>query len=410
MTIDLAPEAIEYRADAQDERFVFNQLIAYIGNKRKLLAPIAEAVRRSGISGGSFADLFCGSGVVARMAKLAGYRVVANDWEPYAAALSGCFIGLNRMPAFAALGGHERTYQLLNEELPPLDGYLSAHYCPACDELPDPDRERMFYTRENGRRIDAMREQLMSWRAAGTLDEGEHTALLASLIYAGSYYSNTSGVFKAFHRGWGGATRTAWYRIRARLRLRPPTLHDNGQPNLALRADANALARELSGQIAYLDPPYNQHQYGANYHLLNTIALWDKPPLHPQTRVDGRRLNKSAIRQDWSVETRSRYCYRASAPEALAELVETLRFDAIIVSYSSDGIVELDELLRILGQRGSLDYVERAYKRYRVSSQRYSPRGHNLELTFIVDTRKRPDRGALGRTRDQIRRAMDAIA
>jgi adenine-specific DNA-methyltransferase len=409
VTVDLPPDAIEYRADARDERYVFNQLIAYIGNKRKLLAPIAEAMRRTCIREGSFADFFCGSGVVARLAKLAGFRVVANDWEPYAAALNQAFIGLNHTPTFGKLGGPQRVYHTLNEDLPPLDGYIATHYCPASDERPDPDRERLFYTRENGRRIDAMREQLAAWQEARLLDETEAALLLASLIYAGSYYSNTSGVFKAFHRGWGGATHTAWYRIRARLTLRPPTLYDNGCHNLALCADANALARELSGQIAYLDPPYNQHQYGANYHLLNTITLWDKPPLNPETRVDGRRVNKSAIRQDWLAARRSPYCYRASAAAAFADLVEHLRFDCLLVSYSSDGIISLDDMLRILAERGSLDFVERPYKRYRVSSQRRSPRGHNLELTFIVDTRQAPSSRQVPAIRAQILASMAAI-
>ena len=35
------------------------------------------------------------------------------------------------------------------------------------------------------------------------------------------------------------------------------------------------LIKEIEGDILYLDPPYNARQYGANYHLLNTIAKYD---------------------------------------------------------------------------------------------------------------------------------------
>jgi adenine-specific DNA-methyltransferase len=410
MDVLIPPEATAYKPNAADERFVFNQLIAYIGNKRKLLAPLVEALGRVEGRDGSFVDFFSGSGVVSRLAKLAHYRVVANDWEPYAYALNQAFIATNALPPFAALGGVEHVYRYLNDELPPLDGYIARHYCPRCDERPDPDNERMFYTQENGRRIDAIREQIDRWHADGLIDPVEQGVLLASLIYAASYHSNTSGVFKAFHRGWGGATRTAWYRIRARLALRPPTLYNNQQPNLALCADANALARELTGDVAYLDPPYNQHQYGANYHLLNTVALWDKPPLSPHTRVGGRTVNKSAIRQDWLQTRRSAYCYRTSAVDAFADLLAVLRFRSIIVSYSSDGIVPLDELLRLLHARGAVAYIEQPYKRYRVSSQRYSPRSHTLELTFLVDTSRASTQAALCAMREQLDRALDLLA
>ena len=90
-------------AAARTDDYVFAQLIPYLGNKRKLLPLIAEAVARTGVTGGMFADLFAGSGVVARWAKRQGFRVVANDWEPYAHALSACAIGLNAPPA-AAVG------------------------------------------------------------------------------------------------------------------------------------------------------------------------------------------------------------------------------------------------------------------------------------------------------------------
>ena len=86
---------------------LFNQLIPYIGNKRKLLGLIQRAVRQTTVRpGDSFVDFFAGSGVVSRWAKLLGYRVIANDWEPYAQTINRCYIACNRPPAMAALGGY----------------------------------------------------------------------------------------------------------------------------------------------------------------------------------------------------------------------------------------------------------------------------------------------------------------
>ena len=102
-------------------------------------------------------------------------------------------------------------------------------------------------------------------------------------MYSVSYVSNTSGVFKGFHKGWGGSNGTAQYRICSDIKLRPAIIYDNGQENISSRQDAGLLVDDLSEllgdvpDIVYLDPPYNQHPYGSNYHVLNSIVLWDKP-------------------------------------------------------------------------------------------------------------------------------------
>jgi len=299
--------------------------------------------------------------------------------------MSLAYLKINRPPEFRALGGMENAIKTLNG-LDPVPGYIAAHYCPQDDENYDCDTERMFYTQENGRRIDAVRDRILEWKTRGLIDDDEEAALLAPLIFQAAYCSNTSGVFKGFHRGWGGATKTAWYRIRSTLTLSPPTLWDNGQDNVVYREDANKLLDRVVCDVAYLDPPYNQHQYGANYHLLNTVALWDKPPISPRFEMRDKNNGKAAIRQDWLTDRRSPYCYKGSAAKAFQELVNGTQAKFILVSYSTDGIIAFDDLLEILAGRGELSVVTQRYKRYRVSSQRPSPRSHNIEFVVIVDT------------------------
>jgi len=366
-----------------DEPYLTDQLIPYIGNKRKLLPLIYDAIKLTDIKSGTFLDIFSGSGVVARLAKTAGFRVIANDWEPYSQLINNAYIAINKEPEFSKLGGMSGAFAALNE-LTGIRGYIAAHYCPRDDEAYDTGKERMFYTQENGRRIDAIREKIHAWRCDDKIDSHEEAVLLASLIYQASYCSNTSGVFKGFHRGWGGATKTAWYRIRSFLTLKPPIFFDNGQANEALREDATALADKLNCDIAYLDPPYNQHQYGSNYHLLNTVALWDKPSINEIISNNGHR-DKAAIRKDWRTERRSKYCYKSSALNEFSEMVARLSARYILVSYSTDGIIPVKDMISCLMERGSVDFVVRRYKRYRVSSQRPSPRPHTNEFVAIVD-------------------------
>ena len=116
--------------------------------------------------------------------------------------------------------------------------------------------------------------------------------------------------------------------------------------------------------IAYLDPPYNQHQYGSNYHVLNTIAFNDKPSVAPTIYIEGKKTDKSAIRKDW-MNTKSLYCYKQTAVSQFKDLIESLRARYILVSYSNDGIIDFDEMLKILSHKGKLDIVTSTYTKYR---------------------------------------------
>ena len=367
--------------------YVFSQLIPYLGNKRKLLPLIAQAVDVTGVHDGVFADLFAGSGVVARWAKQKGYAVLANDWEPYSEDINGCHIGLNAPPPNA-----QHFIDILNDTNLAVDGYFAEHFCPADDKHPEPKIERCFFTRFNGRRIDGIREQIVKWEADGDIDIDTRRFLMAPLLYATSYVSNTSGVFKAYHHGWGGKTGTALYRILSEIRLTSPVLMDNGRHNIVTRADALDIAsnwRSLKADaldIAYLDPPYNQHPYGSNYHVLNTVSLWDKPAVGPMTRG-----SKSAIRTDWRTERRSAYNHVSTALPELLRLVDALPCRWVLLSYSTDGNIPVEALLDALASRGETTLVTRRYKRYRVSSQRMSARPHTTEFVAVLDKHAKPN-------------------
>ena len=371
--------------------FVFNQLIPYIGNKRKLLPLIGRALAASGLApGDSFVDLFSGSGVVARFAKMLGHRVIANDWEPYSEQINRCYIGCNQPPGFDG-----RSYAgMINHlnALSPVAGWVTDHLCPDDDEHYVIDRDRLFYMRKNGMRIDAIREELERLREAGRIDDGQLACLLAPLLYQCCYTSNTSGVFKGFHAGWGGSNGTARYRICGDLVLEPAALCDNELVNEVTRLDAQLFASEhgQSYDFVYIDPPYNQHPYGSNYHVLNSVALWDKPPLAPKI---GGRGDKSAIRLDWRTERRSPYNSAKLAAQAITRLVDAIPARWIAVSYSTDGNIPLLDLAEVCRARGATSAFVQPYKRYRVSSQRSSAKPMNAEFVLLIDT-MRPAEGS----------------
>ncbi len=389
---DVTLHHLKKTAARDTDDYVFSQLIPYIGNKRKLLDIIHQAINMTEVDGGSFVDLFSGSTVVARFAKKLGFRVLANDWEPYSEQIAIGTIVNNKEPPFLQLGGCENVFRMLND-VKPIEGYITKHLCPEDDQNLNHEEDRLFFMRKNGMKIDAMRELISSWTNDEKISPEEFGYLMASLAYSVSYVSNTSGVFKGFHRGWGGSNGTAQYRICSDIELRPAILFDNGEKNISTREDAGKLVLELTNilgeipDIIYLDPPYNQHPYGSNYHVLNTVTLWDKPDF-PKKITRG---TKSAIRLDWRTDRRSAYNSQRRAAQEFQELIDNITAKFILTSYSTEGNIPLEEMMRILGSKGSLRIVKREYVRYRVSPTRLSPKPRNVEFVVITDTNGKPE-------------------
>ena len=376
--------------------YLQDQLIAYIGNKRALQPFLAGVFSRLVQPGAVFLDPFAGSGAVSRLARWLGCRVLANDWEPYAYVLNFASLCVGPSEVEGLFRGAARALLAeLNSLGAPRREYVARHYAPRSTAAADYRTERLFYTRENALAIDAMRERLEElypgFQPADPEDRKCKYLLLASLLYGASTHVNTSGVFKACHKGFGGHGRDALGRILAPIRLRLPELLD-GPPAEAGCQEAADFARGRPADLCYLDPPYNQHQYGSNYHLLNTIALWDRPVVSQERRADGSLRRKAGIREDW-VRTRSAYCYRASAAAALAGLLEAVDARYLVLSYSTEGLIPFEELEALLEPQGELELYGSGYVKYRGGRQSISRQVHNVELALVLD-RGRPGSAA----------------
>jgi adenine-specific DNA-methyltransferase len=287
-------------------------MIKYIGSKRVLLPTILEAVRGLG-DVHRVIDLFSGTARVGHALKKAGYAVTANDHNAFAHVLSRCYVQADRDRVGRDA---ERLVRELSS-VPPRAGYFTETYCV---------RSKFFHPK-NGERIDAMREAI----AAKSLDPDVEAVLLTSLMEAADRVDSTTGVQMAYLKNWAP-------RALNDIELRVPGILSGG--GRALCGDAIDAARTLSGDLAYLDPPYNQHSYLGNYHVWESLVLWDKPEVYGV-----------ACKRIQCKEYRSRFNSKRTIGAAFRELAGALRTKYILVSFSNEGFVRREEMEEILATR-----------------------------------------------------------
>jgi adenine-specific DNA-methyltransferase len=396
--------------------YASSKLIAYLGNKRALLPFLLSVFREidEDCPVSRFLDPFAGSGSVSRLARSLGWTVMANDSEEYSRAVNEAWLGVSadELPSlFAEEGGIESAFDALNALHPrredrelasPAPPYIAAHYAPACTAEADWRRERLFYTRENAVFLDRARtaiEKLYPRPEAGEATcarSSERALLLGSLIYEAATHANTSGVFKAYHKGFGGHGRDALGRILSPMRLEAPLLW-GGPPSEVGMEDAVAFCAVRSADLCYLDPPYNQHQYGSNYHLLNTIARWDRQPVDEGRAPDGSLLRAAGIPPSW-IASRSAFCSRRTAASAFRGLLAAVDARVVALSYNTEGLVPPEELVDILSDRADVGLRSLDYVKYRGGRQSASRRSRNREILFVAKRRDGFGRGASGRS------------
>ncbi len=372
-------------------------LIAYIGNKRRLIPFIHNQISKiieNDDNVKTSLDLFAGSGSVSRLFRTFNLKVYSNDIEYYSYILNyahNYILPKDERNMFKHFGGLEQVLNILNNlaTVAIEDRYISLYYAPKNDSNPDIINERMFYTQENARIIDTVRHSIENMYINNAINKKEYYYLLARLIYESATYANTSGVFKAFHLGFGGRNKDALSRIMKPISMsKLPLYGEIRGKSFNMEASQFLKKNKNSFDIVYLDPPYNQHQYGSNYHLLNTIALWDKPFVNKEIYIDGKKTDKSAIRKDW-VNTKSDYCYKSTAENAFKNMIDMIDAKYIITSYSTDGIIEYEHFIDILKNRGDLNIVTKEYTKYPGGKRSTINKTKNIEYLFIIDTNKK---------------------
>ena len=336
-------------------------MIKYIGSKRTLLPVVLEAV--AAVPGTrTVVDLFSGTSRVGHALKGAGYKVLSNDHNTYAATLARCYVG-------ADLERVERDARLLLAELQALPGepgWFTQTFC----------EQSRFFMPKNGARVDVIREAII----AKGLEPELEAVVLVSLMEAADRVDSTCGLQMAYLKQWAA-------RAHKDLELRLPAVLPRAAAGKGEvhQLEALAAAQRLRADVAYLDPPYNQHSYLSNYHVWESLVLWDKPEVYGIAckRVDCR-------------TRKSPFNSKRKFHAALEELVAAIDAKVLMVSFNNEGYIERSQMEALLATRGRVTVLTQDYKRY-VGAQIgiYSPKGkkvgavshlRNLEYLYVVET------------------------
>lgn len=365
---------------AEDPDYLSRQLITYIGNKRALLGHIGIAVdrikRRLGKSRLRVFDAFSGSGVVSRYLKAHSSFLVSNDLEDYAAVTARCYLRNRSSVDLAAISRlvADLNATVMTAAIPP--GFIERLYSPG-DETRITKDDRVFYTPKNARRLDNYR------RLIERVPTEMRDMLLGPLLSEASIHANTAGVFKGFYKNrhtkvgqFGGSGSDALLRITGDIKLQPPILSAFECDYEVLQEDANAAARGLKNlDMAYIDPPYNQHPYGSNYFMLNLLVKYEEPT--HMSRVSG-------IPTDWR---RSGYNVRAQSLPLLRQLLRTIDAPFLVVSFNDEGFISPADMRAMLNEIGSADVLETKYNAFRGSRNFNNRSIHVTEQLFLVERR-----------------------
>lgn len=337
----------------------------YIGGKSLLADSIVETIQKNTKNVKSVIDIFAGSGCVSVRFKKEGYKVYSNDALYFSYVLNRCAVEINSTPSFKALGIDDPISYL--NQLKIEDTHFSLDDCFIYKNYsPNSSCTRMYFQPRNAVKIDIIRMTIEEWHKTELINEDEYFYLLSALISAVPYISNTAGVYGAYLKYWDN-------RANNELKLTAPKLIYSQLRSKAFNLMCNDILPCIEADVLYADPPYNSRQYLPNYHILETIARYDRPEIKG---ITGMRCYDGQL---------SDFCKKKEVRGAFEKMIELANVRYVAISYNNEGLLSTEELTDICKKyaaNGTFKLIETDYRRYK-SKQPNNKNGLREQLYFF---------------------------
>ncbi|MBQ9601542.1 MAG: DNA adenine methylase [Neisseriaceae bacterium] len=329
----------------------------YIGSKFSLLDflenTITDCIGKE-LNHLTFCDAFAGTGTVGSYFKNKTAKVIANDCEYYSFVLNQNL--LNNNFDISELDELVSELNQLSEKKDKQQYKIYQHYALGSGS------ERQYFSDENAIKIDTIRTEIEDLRHE--VGENKYFCLLAGLLESADKVANTASVYGAFLKKLKKSAEKP-------LILKLTEFSPNKNQNEVYHQDTNELIKKISGDILYLDPPYNHREYGANYHILNTIAYYDD--FTPKGKTGLRQYNKSL------------WCKKNTAAMAFEDLIKNAEFKYIFLSYNNEGIISPEEIKNICQKYGKYDIFTKQYRRFKADNARNHKANQTVEYLHFIE-------------------------
>lgn len=306
-----------------------------------------------------FADLLAGTGVVSGSFKKQGYSIIANDIQYYSYVITKHMLENNGNL------DKNRCNQLISElnQLEGVEGFIFKNY--SYEGTDGQEFRRLYFSDFNAKKCDAIRITIEDWYNQGKINENEYFFLLGSLINSIDKYANTASVYGAYLKKLKKSA------LKEMELTALPIMQETVNCKV-YNEDISKLIKNVSGDILYLDPPYNARQYCSNYHILETIARYDNPEIKGKTGL-----------RDYT-DQKSVFCIKNKVAEAFADLIKNAKFKYIFLSYNNEGLMSFDTIEKIMKKYGRYKVYMQQYRRFKADNARDAKSDSTIEYLHCL--------------------------
>lgn len=303
----------------------------------------------------TFSDLFSWTSTVWKYFKSRWHKVISNDLQFYSYVLTRHYVWNNQDLYFSWLIDiidwlfetdiiyRKNIVCNFLDNIEPVEWFIYKNYSLWWTQ--NLDFPRQYFSDENAKKADAIRQKIEFWKEKKLINEDEYFFLLTCLLESIDKVANTASVYWAFLKSLKKSAQKT-------MKFLPVENIISSKKNLVFNKNINEVVKNISQDVVYLDPPYNHRQYSWNYHILETIALYDSPEI----------VWKTWMRKD---SKKSLYCSRSQVKKEFEDLIKNIKANYIFLSYNDEWLMSFEDIKNIMSTRWEYWFFTQEYNRFK---------------------------------------------